>query len=312
MNKRLTKISGILLALVLVLILGACGSSSGSGDVKEVKVGVVGNSDDPIWKQVNKNLKSQHIQVKLVKFSDGIIANQSLDNKELDLTAFQHYAFLHQEEKQKGYKFTVIGDSYIVPLNVYSDKLKSLNQIKKGDKIAIPNNVTNAGRALKVLESAGLIKLDPSKGYSPAVKDIIENKKQVKIVEVDPAKIPSLLPDFAAGITNSNFILDNKMDPVKDSIYSIKPDLSDTNNKPWINVIVARTADKNNGVYKKVVKAYQTQSVANTIKKHITVYMYPRLNDTININEAKRSVSSWQKLKVSPLIIRRFLRLMCA
>jgi D-methionine transport system substrate-binding protein len=88
----------------------------------------------------------------------------------------------------------------------------------------------------------------------------------VKIVEVDPAKIPSLLPDFAAGITNSNFIIDNKMNPVTDSIYRIKPDLNDPNNKPWINVIVARTADKNNSTYKKVVQAYHTASVANKIK----------------------------------------------
>lgn len=268
MNK-ITKISSLVLIFSFILVLAACGSSSnGSSDkVKEVKVGVVGNSDDPIWKQVNKNLAKDNIKVSLVKFTDGIIANQSLDNKELDLTAFQHNAFLNQEEKQKGYKFTVIGQSYIVPLNVYSHHLKSIKQVKEGDKIAIPNNVTNAGRALKVLENAGLIKLDPSKGYSPAVKDITENKLHLNIVEVDPAKIPSLLPDFAAGITNSNFIIDNKMDPIKDSIYHIQPDLNDPNNKPWINVIVSSTADKNNSTYKKVVKAYQTQSVANTIKK---------------------------------------------
>lgn len=267
--RKIIGLGSVILALSFILALAACSSStngSGANQVKEVKIGVVGNSDDPIWTQVNKNLKKDHIQVKLVKFSDGIIANQSLDNKELDLTAFQHYAFLNQEEKEKGYKFTVIGQSYLVPLNVYSKKIKSLSQIKSGDKIAIPNNVTNAGRALKVLESAGIIKLDPSKGYSPAVKDIIENKHHVTIVEVDPAKIPSLLPDFTAGITNSNFIIDNKMNPVKDAIYKVNPSLSDPNNKPWINVIVARTADKNNGTYKKVVQAYHTQSVADTIK----------------------------------------------
>lgn len=270
MTKKISKFSAILFTLTLLLVLTACGSASSSSDsanVKEVKVGVVGNSDDPIWAQVNKNLKKEHIKVTLVKFTDGIITNQSLDNKELDLTAFQHYAFLHQEEKQKGYKFTVLGDSYMVPLNVYSSKLKNVKQIKKGDKIAIPNNVTNAGRALKVLETAGLIKVDPSKGYSPAVKDITENKLNLKIIQVDPAKIPSLLPDFAAGITNSNFAIDNKIDPVKDSIYQVKPDPTDSNNKPWINVIVSRTEDKDSSIYKKVVKAYQTQSVANTIKK---------------------------------------------
>lgn len=270
MNKFIKLSGGLFFILCGLLVLASCGSSATNGNsdkVKQIKVGVVGNSDDPIWKQVNKNLKKENIQVKLVKFTDGIIANRSQANKDLDLTAFQHYAFLHQEEKQKGYKFTVIGQSYIVPLNVYSKKIKNLNEIKKGDKIAIPNNPTNAGRALKVLESAGLIKTDPSKGYSPAVEDIIKNKKQIKIVEVDPAKIPSLLSNFAAGITNSNFIIDNKMNPVKDAIYRIKPNLNDPKNKPWINVIVARKADKNNSTYKKVVDAYHTASVANTIKK---------------------------------------------
>lgn len=283
MNK-ITKFSGIILSLTLFLVLAACsGSTSGNGSsttnkVKVVKVGVVGNSDDPIWKQVNKNLKKDNIEVKLVKFSDGIIANQSLNNKELDLTAFQHYAFLRQEEKQKGYKFTVIGQSYIVPLNVYSKKIKSIKQIKEGDKIAIPNNVTNAGRALKVLESAGLIKVDPSKGYSPDVKDIIKNKLHLKIVQVDPAKIPSLLPDFAAGITNSNFAIDNKIDPVKDSIYHVSPNIKDSNNRPWINVIVALTEDKNNSTYKKVVEAYHTQSVASAIKKIYNGVYVPAFN----------------------------------
>jgi D-methionine transport system substrate-binding protein len=264
---KIKKLSWILLSLTLILALSACGTSSSGNASNVVTVGVVGNSDDPIWEQVNKELKKDNIKVKLVKFNDGIIANQAQDNKELDLTAFQHYAFLNQEEKKKGYKFSVIGESYLVPLNLYSDKVKSVRQIKDGDKIAIPNNVTNAGRALKVLESAGLIKLDPSKGYSPAVKDITENKLHLQIIEVDPAKIPSLLPDITAGITNSNFAIDNNINPVKDSIYQVKPDIQDPINKPWINIIVARTSDKNNSTYKKVVAAYHTKSVADVIKK---------------------------------------------
>jgi D-methionine transport system substrate-binding protein len=267
-NHKWLKIILSLVTLVSIsVILTGCGKSNTSGSKDEiVKVGVVGTADNPIWKQVNKNLAKDHIKVKLVSFTDGILANQEESNKDLDLTAFQHYAFLHQEEKTKHYKFSVIGQSYLVPLNVFSKKIKNLNQIKNGDKIAIPNNVTNAGRALKVLQSAGLIKLDPSKGDAPAIKDITQNKHHLKIVQVDPAKIISLLPDFAAGITNSNFVQAAHMNPIKDAIYQVTPKYNDPKNKPWINVIVARKGDENNATYKKVVKAYHTASVAKVMK----------------------------------------------
>ncbi len=268
-NTKLVALLGLVVVVIVLLFVGGklFAEDKEPADTKIVKVGVVGDSDDVIWDEVNKVLakNGDHIKVKLVKFSDGIYTNQSLDGNELDLTAFQHYAFLNNEIKEKGYKFTVIGESYIVPLNVYSDKYTDISQVKEGDTIAIPNNTTNAGRALKVLEKAGLIKTDASKGYSPTVDDITENKLNLKIAEVDPSQIPSLLPDYAAGITNSNFIIDNNLDPVKDSIYSIAVDKTDAYNKPYINVIVANTKDKNNATYKKVVAAYHTKQVAEKI-----------------------------------------------
>ncbi|EEI71677.1 MetQ/NlpA family ABC transporter substrate-binding protein [Lentilactobacillus hilgardii] len=260
----------LLLALLISIpaFLSACGNKNASGK-QVVKVGVVGTSDAPIWKQVNQNLKKQgsKVRVKLVSFTDGVPANQAQANKDIDLTAFQHYAFLHQEEKEKHYKFKVVGQTYLVPLNVFSSKIKSLSQIKNGDKIAIPNNVTNAGRALKVLETAGLIKLDPSKGNTPAIQDITQNKHHLKIIQVDPSKIMNLLPDFTAGITNSNFVLAAKKDPIKDAIYRVSPKYSDPKNKPWINVIVARKDEANKAAYKQIVKAYHTASVAKELEK---------------------------------------------
>lgn len=276
--KRVWKKFGVILTVLVVFTgvaftLSGCGKSS-SASTKTVKVGVVGTTDKPIWDQVNKNLKSEHIKVKLVSFSDGILANQALNNKELDMVAFQHYAFLHQEEKEKHYKFAVIGQTYLTPLNIFSDKIKSVKDIKEGDKISIPNNVTNAGRALKVLQSAGLIKVNPKAGDTPAIKDITENKLNLKIVQQDPAKIMSLLPDVTAGITNSNFVKAAHKDPINDAIYKTSFDYSDKNNKPWINTITVRASDKNNATYKKVVKAYHRKNVVkvyNTKFKHLYV-----------------------------------------
>ncbi|MDC7952849.1 MetQ/NlpA family ABC transporter substrate-binding protein [Liquorilactobacillus mali] len=264
--------------IVIILFVGisgtltGCSSDSSSTKTKTVKVGVVGTTDNPIWKQVNKNLKGQGIKIKLVSFSDGILANQALNNKELDMVAFQHYAFLHQEEKEKNYKFSVIGQTYLTPMNIFSDKIKSVKDIKKGDTISIPNNVTNAGRALTVLQQAGLIKLDAKAGEMPAIKDITENKLNLKIVQQDPAKIMNLLPDVTAGITNSNFVKAAGKDPINDAIYKESFSYSNKANKPWINVIAVRSSDKNNATYKKIVKAYHRKNVIkiyNTKFKHM-------------------------------------------
>ncbi|MFT9098041.1 MetQ/NlpA family ABC transporter substrate-binding protein [Liquorilactobacillus sp.] len=270
---------GLFRSLIIILIfVGISGILTGcsgkSSSTKTVKVGVVGTTDNPIWKQVNKNLKGQGIKVKLVSFSDGILANQALNNKELDMVAFQHYAFLHQEEKEKNYKFSVIAQTYLTPMNIFSDKIKSVKDIKKGDKISIPNNVTNAGRALTVLQQAGLIKLDAKAGDMPAIKDITENKLNLKILQQDPAKIMNLLPDVTAGITNSNFVKVAHKDPIDDAIYKESFSYSNKANKPWINVIAVRSSDKNNATYKKVVKAYHKKNVIkvyHTKFKHMYV-----------------------------------------
>lgn len=268
-NSKIIALVGILAVAAILLFFGwrSFSQADADSDVTIVELGVVGDSDDPIWEEVNRVLEEngESIQVELVKFSDGIFTNEALDGGELDLTAFQHYAFLNSETEQKGYEFTVLGESYIVPLNVYSDQYEDISEVKEGDSIAIPNNTTNAGRALKVLENAGLIALDPDKGHLPTVDDIIENPLNLTIAEVDPSQIPSLLPDYAAGITNSNFIIDNGLDPVEDAIYSIPVDITDEYNQPYINVIVANTSEKDNEVYKKVVEAYQSDEVAQKI-----------------------------------------------
>lgn len=273
-------LSGLAL-LALAVGLSGCGSKSTATADKVVKVGVIGTTDDKIWKQVQTNLKGDHIKIKLVRFTDGILANESMNNKELDLVAFQNNAFLNQEEKEKGYKFSVLANTYLTPMNIFSSKLKSIKDLKSGDKVSIPNNVTNAGRALKVLEQAGLIKIDPKAGFAPAIKDITQNKLKLQIVQQDPAKIMSLLPDVAAGITNSNFVKAAGKDPVKDAIYTADYSFSNSANKPWINVIAARTADKNSTTLKKVIKAYQTKSVVkvyNTDFKNMYVAAFKPKN----------------------------------
>ena len=232
-----------------------------------VKVAVVGDSNDPIWEIVQENLGDE-IQIELVSFSDGVYANRALSDGDLDLTAFQHNAFLEQEIADKGYEFEVIADTYLSPMNVFSENISDLSELQDGDTILIPNNITNRGRALKVFESAGVIKLDPDKGHLPEVIDIIENPLNLDIVETDPTIIPQALPDAAAGITNSDLAIDFGIDPVQDAIFAIEIDPEEEALQPYINIIVARAEDKDNEVYQQIVEAYQQTNVADFISEH--------------------------------------------
>ena len=271
-KEKVASLSAILVAILVVvlgfiIVSGHNKSGESAKGKKVVTVGIIGSNDVPIWKQVNKELSSKHIYADVKVFSDGEALNQATNSGQIDINSFQHYAFLHQEVSQKNYKLTAIGNTYIQPLNIYSNKIKNVKDLKEGDKIAIPNNPTNAGRALKVLEKAGLIKTNPAKGYSPTVSDITSNPKKLQIIEVDPAAIIKLLPNFAAGITNSNFVQANHLNPSKDSIYAIAPNINDSYNKPWINILVTKTSEENNKTYKEVVNAYHSKAVYDLIEK---------------------------------------------
>lgn len=232
-----------------------------------VKVGVIGDSNNPIQEVVQENLGDE-IQLELVSFTDGVYTNSALAEGDLDITAFQHNAFLEQEVADKGYDFAVIADTYISPMNIYSDHISDISELQEGDTILIPNNVTNRGRALIVLDRAGLIKVDPEKGHLPEITDIIDNPLNLNIVESDPAIIPQALEDVAAGITNSDLAMDFGLDPVNDSIFALEIDPESEDLIPYINIIVARTGDKDNEDYQKVVEAYQQQNVADFIVEH--------------------------------------------
>ncbi len=260
-------------ACVAAFTLSACSdeekatvtASNPGSDLKEIKVGLVGEHNEE-WESVAKELEGQGIKLTLVRFGDYTLPNAALNEGEIDLNSFQHKAFLENEIKSRGYKIKAIQNTTISLLPLYSVKIKSIDEIKDGDTIAIPNDVTNGGRALKVLESAGLIKLDPAKGYVPEVGDIIENPKNLKIYELDAGNVPGILPDVAAGIVNANFASDHNLTIEKDAIFSenlgnISPD------NPFINVIAAREEDADREEYKKVIKAYATKKTAEIINQ---------------------------------------------
>lgn len=261
MKKLLT----ICTALTLCLGLTACGSKEAPADEKTtVTIGVVGENNE-YWTPTIEALAKEGIEVKLQSFSDYATPNRALNDGEIDLNSFQHKAFLDKDVKDNEYEIASIGDTIIAPLGLYSNKHKSIDEIQDGESIAIPSDATNGGRALKILEAAGLIKVDPAKGWTPVKEDIIENTKNLEIVEVEAAQTANLLddPKVGAAIINGAHAVDHKLNPKENSIFL--ESVQEGSDNPYINILVARTKDADNEVYQKVIKAFQSAETKKVI-----------------------------------------------
>lgn len=253
----------ISLVLVLILalsVLSGCGASKDDGTIK---VGVVG-SESEVWDYIKKEVKKEGINLEVVYFGDYNQPNRALADGDIDLNSFQHYAFFNKYVDEHKLDLSPIGETIIAPLGIYSEKIDSISKVKKGDKIAIPNDVSNGSRALVLLETAGLIKLDKSVEELPNIKNIVENKLDLEILEMEAATIPNVIDDVDIAVINSGIASDSGRIPKEDSIF-LEP--VDENSKPYINIIVARTEEKDREDYKKIVKAYQTDEVKEILDR---------------------------------------------
>ena len=252
-------------AATFALSLTACGgkssdSSAGSSSAAEsttVKLGVVGSIYEDLWKPAQESLKAEGIDLEIVQFSDYATPNNALNSGDIDLNAFQHQIYLDNEVEQQGYKIQSIGYTFIIPLNIYSHKVKAISDIKDGDVVAIPDDVTNGGRAIKVLAAAGLITLKEDAGFNPTLEDIKTYNTKITIEELKANVIPSTLADVTAAVVNGNYALDFGL-KTEDAIY--KDDQLDI--EEYWNLIAARSADLEDAdkleTYKKVVAAFQS------------------------------------------------------
>ena len=264
-NKKWHKLIGAALATTLLaLTLTACGGQTDTdadhtadGETVTVKLGVVGGIYEDLWTPAKEKLKDEGIDLEFVQFSDYVTPNSALANGEIDLNAFQHRIYLQSEIDSYGYEIENIGNTFIIPLNLYSQKVSSVDELKDGDTVAIPDDLTNGGRALKVLEAAGLIELDPAAAFNPTLDDITNYKVGIQIEELKANVIPSALADVTAAVVNGNYALDFGL-KTEEAIY--KDTVLDV--EEYWNLIAARTADLADpdkaAVYEKVVEAFQT------------------------------------------------------
>ncbi|BDR56372.1 MetQ/NlpA family ABC transporter substrate-binding protein [Xylocopilactobacillus apis] len=264
--KKSKKLLLFAVTLFTAFLLVSCGnnkkSSSSTGtEEKTVKVGIIG-SDERVWDSIKPQLKKKGINIKLVQFTNYDQPDQALNSGDIDLNSYQHIFYLNNWNKAHHADLVPIGNTIIAPLAVYSKKIKSIKDLKKGDEVSIPNDATNQARALQLLESAKLITLK-SNVELPTPNDVIKNPKKLKITPLDASQTPRSMNDVAIAIVNNNVALDAKLDP-STAIYTEK---ITKKSKPWVNIIAAQKKDKNNKTYKEVVKAYQTEAVAKKIKE---------------------------------------------
>ena len=256
----------IIITALSAFILFGCGGDKGQTVTSQVvKVGLVGEEIKLAWEKVVELMAAEGVKVELVTFSDYATPNRALHDGEIDLNSFQHNAFLQAEIANHGYRIRHFGNTVLYFLGVYSNKIRNLSELRNGDTIMIMNDATNGGRALKVLEAAGVIRVDPSKGNLPTVHDIIENPKNIRIVEVDAPFVYRNLddPQVIAGISNSAFVSDAGHNPGEVAIF-IKP-IDFTADEQYINIIAGRDEDADNPVLKRIVAAFQSEEVRRII-----------------------------------------------
>ena len=264
-NSFLKTLIVLILSFTALLFVFSCSKKENSED-NVVRVGFYADAHYQIWNPIASNLAKEGIILELVSFANTRMPNQALNNGDIDLNAFQHHAYLNDEVSNLGYDIVAIADTYISAMNIYSKNISNVSELKKGDKVAIPNDPSNEGRALKVLESAGLIKVRPEVGDSPTLLDIIENPLNLDIISVEIGSVPSYLPEVACAVINSHVALDFGLNPGSDYIFQDDPTIYKGNS--FVNLIAARTKDKDKEVFKKIIKAYKTDMVKEIYAKN--------------------------------------------
>jgi D-methionine transport system substrate-binding protein len=227
---------------------------------KPLKIGVTAGPHAQIFEQVKRIAEKDGLKIQIVEFSDYIQPNAALASGDLDANSYQHKPFLDQQVKDRGYKIVPVGYTVNFPIGIYSKKVRSLKDLKDGARVGIPNDPTNGGRVLLVLQDQGLIRLKPEAGLKATPLDVVENPKKLRFVEVEAAQLPRTLDDLDAAAVNTNYAIPAGLQPGRDSIAQ------ESAKSPYVNLIAVREQDKDKPWVARLVKAYQSDEVRRFVQ----------------------------------------------
>lgn len=265
--KKNIRILAVLAIIAITLVsLVSCSDSKDT-----IKIGLTGQVYEEIWNPVKETLAKEGINIELVQFTAFNLPNAALNDGEIQLNAFQHHAYLNKEIADFGYDIVDISDTIVIAMNIYSDKIESVDEIKEGDTILIPNDATNKGRALKLLANAGLLTLDTAVAL-PDIANITSKKVEFTLVEQDASTIPQSVSDskVAAAVVNGNYGLSFNLNPD----YCIFNETQYDDNS-YFCVIAARTEDKDNPTYKRIVEVFCSETTKQICEEKLGGFFVP-------------------------------------
>lgn len=254
----LSKRSLLQSTLALALFTGLAGAAFAQD--KTIKIGVTAGPHAQIMEQVKKVAEKQGLKIQVVEFSDYVQPNAALAAGDLDANSYQHKPYLDAQIKDRGYPFVVAANTVNFPIGIYSKKIKKLSELKEGARFGIPNDPTNGGRVLLLLQSLGLIKLKDGAGLKATPLDVVSNPRKLKFIELDAAQLPRSLDDLDASAINTNFAISAGLNPKTDSIAQ------ENAKSPYANLIAVREADKDKPWVAKLVKAYHSEEIRKFIE----------------------------------------------
>ena len=238
-----------------VAVFGLTAAAPSFAADKTIKVGIMSGEDEDVWRVVTTEAAKKGLKIETVVFNDYTQPNEALERGEVDANAFQHQPYLDNQIKQHGYHIVRVGYTGVWPIGLYTKKYKTVADLPKGAVIGVPNDPSNEGRALRVLQNEGVIKLKDGTGILATTADIAENPKNVEIKELDAGIVGRSIDDLDAAVVNTDWALKSGLTP-KDRIAQEPID-----GNPYRNFIAVKQGSENEAWVKTLVAAYQNDTV---------------------------------------------------
>jgi D-methionine transport system substrate-binding protein len=242
----------------VIAVLAGCSGGGQKKDPKHIKVGVEAGPEYAMAQAAQTVAKEKFgLEVELVQFNDYVMPNEALQQGDIDINVFQNRPFLDVQAKQRGYRFAVLGNTFVYPLAGYSRKIKTIGELANGSTIIIPNDPTNSGRSLLLLQQVGLLKLKDSVGLLPTVNDIVANPKSLKILELEAPQLPRALDDqqVSVAVINNTFAGPAGLVARRDGVFV------EDSKSPYVNIIVCRAGDEKQENLRQFTQSYESPEV---------------------------------------------------
>lgn len=244
-----------LLATPFAVAVTSLPDTSVAQEAKSIKVGIISGEDEDVWRVVTAEAAKQNLTIETVVFNDYTQPNEALERGEIDANAFQHLPYLENQIKVHGYKIVPVGYTGVWPIGLYSKKFTEISALPEGAVVGVPNDPSNEGRALRVLQNEGIIKLKDRTGILATIADIVENPKKIEIKELDAGVVGRAIEDLDAAVVNTDWALKSGLTP--ENRIAQEP----VEDNPYRNFIAVKAGQENEPWVKALVAAYQNDTV---------------------------------------------------